>query len=296
MKTHTRTRWWPYAAGLLLVCLANQPVVGQDSADAPLPRLLDLGRWATADGDRPCTLRNRCLHFFLMPTGVASDPLGADLDSDLAAVDGAGSPPPGAGPENPDSPFQAALFADNPYFDFRRPGDVGGPGFYRIHTQVQLLETETTGCTLGLQAVTPAGLENDGLAGGPTAFYPNLAVFHELFDGLAFQGFVGKNLRARPGWDDQLGRSLQYGVALAHPVPFFDSPALPQVHFFLEALGRYRVDGEASPGGAAGVWELLPGMHWRMGDNCWLSGGVLMPLNSSRRDAGLWQLTCSWQF
>jgi hypothetical protein len=294
MRTHACIAWWLPAAGMLLLCLAATPVAGQEPAEPLLPRLTEMGRWAVGESDQPCVLRNRCIRFFHMPTGVISDPLGADLDSDPPPGD-ADAGRPAADADDLDLPVQAALFQDNPYFDFQRPGDVGGPGYYHIYTQVQLFANETTACSLGLQAVTPAGLENDGLADGPTAFYPNLALVHELFDGLAVEGFVGKNLRARSGWEDHWGHSLHYGVALAHPLPGFDRDALPRVDFFVETLGRYRVDGDVRPGGPA-VWEVLPGLHWHVADNCWLTGGVLMPLTTLRRDPGLWQLTCSWQF
>jgi hypothetical protein len=283
---------WSCLVGVVVLCLACGSAAGQGTDEPLLPRLADLGRWATdTDNDRPCVLRNRCIRLFRMPTGFASDPVGADLDADQVPAD-AGTP---AATDDPDLPVQAALYSDNPYFDFRRPGDVGGPGFYRIYTQVQLFETDSTGCTLGLQAVTPAGLENDGLADGPTAFYPNLALVHEPFDGVAVAGFVGKSLRARPGWEDHMGHSLHYGVAVAQALPCLDTLALPRVHLFLEALGRYRVDGEASAGGQP-VWELLPGLHWQMRENWWLTGGVLMPLNAPLRDLNVWQVTCSWQF
>jgi hypothetical protein len=290
MKTATLCSRWTYAAALVLVGLAAGSAPGQAADDSSLPRFLDLVRAAGGDAERPSALRGRCVRFFRMPSGIAGEPVGADLDNDQPPGDAGGT-----SPEAPDLPVQAALYTDNPYFDFRRPGDVGGPGYYRIHTQVQLVETDTTGCTLGLQAVTPAGQENDGLADGPTVFYPNLALVQQLFDGLSFEGFVGKTMRARPGWEDHVGRSLHYGVALAHPVPGFDAPSLPQVHVFVEALGRYRIAGAESSGTPA-VWELLPGLHWRMGDSWWLSGGVIVPLNAGPRETGLWQVTCSWTF
>jgi hypothetical protein len=33
-----------------------------------------------------------------------------------------------------------------------------------------------------------------------------------------------------------------------------------------------------------------------MGTRWWLSGGVVVPLNTPRFESGLWQVTCSWQF
>jgi hypothetical protein len=301
MRTRALTSRWFFTAGLLLACLPGRPAWGQEfravPADPPeepiLPSPFELGRWAGAtDGDRAAAARGRAVHLFHMPTGFLSDPVEAALDPDLAPP---GEPAAAAEPDGADLPIQAAMYQDNPYFDFRRPGDPGGPGFYRIHTQLQVLGSETTGCTLGLQAVTPAGLENDGLADGPTVLVPNVALYHELFNGLEIQGFVGKNVRLRSGWEDHIKHSLHYGVALAHAVPGFDGGPLPHVDFFLEALGRYRMEGEARSGAPA-VWELLPGLHWRVGDNWWLSGGVLMPLNTPRFEMGKWQLTCSWQF
>jgi hypothetical protein len=293
MKTEALSRWWRYAAGLLLVCLAGGLLPAQQPDEPLLPRLTDVSRWAAPDTDRPSALRGRFLRFYQMPTPVTADPVGADLDNDPIPPDAGAAP--AADPDDLGLPVQAALYTDNPYFDFRRPGDVGGRGFYRIHTQLQLFETDTAGCTLGLQAVTPAGQENDGLADGPTLFYPNLALCQELFGGLAVEGFVGKNVRARPGWEDHIGRSLNYGVAVAQPLPCLDTATLPQVHLFVEALGRYRIEGQAGPGGPS-VWQLLPGLHWRMGDNWWMSGGVLVPLTPGPRESGLWQVTCSWQF
>ena len=299
MPPRALTTPWLSTAGLLLACLLGRPAFGQEvravapdpTEDPILPRPFDLGRWAT-DSAPSAAARARCVHLFHMPTGFLSDPVGADLDPD---ADAAAVPVPD--PDGDDLPVQAALYLDKPYFDFRRPGDPGGLGFYRIHTQLQVVENETTGCTLGLQAVTPAGLENDGIEDGPTVLVPNVALYHELFGGLEVQGFLGKNLRLRPGWEDHIKHSLDYGVALAHPVPGFDvdSGPLPRVDFFLEALGRYRMAGEVRPGGPA-AWDLLPGLHWRMGESWWLSGGVLLPLTAPRFDASGWQLTCSWQF
>ena len=295
---------WFSAAGLLLACLLGRPAFGQEifavppdpAAEPILPKPSELGRWVVSpDEDRSAAARARCLRLFHMPTGFLSDPVGADVDPDPVPGDPDAAAAPAPDPDGADLPIGATLFLDRPYFDFRLPGDPGGLGFYRIHTQLQLLENETTGCTIGLQAVTPAGLENDGVEDGPTVLVPNVALYHELFGGLAVQGFLGKYVRLHPGWEDHVGRSLNYGVALAHPVPGFDSGPLPRIDLFVEALGRYRVDGTDSPG-APPVWQLLPGLHWRVGENWWLSGGVLVPLGTPRVEAGKWQLTCSWQF
>jgi hypothetical protein len=58
------------------------------------------------------------------------------------------------------------------------------------------------------------------------------------------------------------------------------------MYLFFQALGRYRYDGDPSSQRRTGTWELVPGIHWRMGDNCWMS------LGASRFSL----LTCSWQF
>jgi hypothetical protein len=259
-----------------------------------LPRALDYCAGAGSDSDRPLTNRPGSIRLFHMPTGFLSGPLGADLDADAVPPD-AGDAGMAPRSDGADVPLQAAMIADNPFFDFRRPGDVGGLGFYRIETQVQVLETERAGCTLGLQAITPAGLEVDGLADGPTVCRPNLAWFHEVGEGGALQGFVGKNFRLNSGWGEHLGAGFAYGMAVNHPLPWFDASPMPRIHVFVEALGRYRIDGETNGRGAA-AWELLPGLHWRVGDGCWLSGGVIVPLNAARPDVGLWQVTASWQF
>src|SRR5690242_6578890 len=147
MPPRALTSPWLSAVGLLLACLLGRHVAAQevravdpDPAEEPiLPRPFDLSRLA-ADADRSAA-RGRAVHLFHMPTGFLSDPVGAEADAD---TDPAGSPAPD--PDGADLPIQAALYPDNPYFDFRRPGDPGGPGFYRIHTQLQVLEYDTTGC------------------------------------------------------------------------------------------------------------------------------------------------------
>jgi hypothetical protein len=301
MRTHALPIPWVSATGLLLACLLGRPAFGQvpltvpadPPADPVLPRPADVGRWlASPDADRAAA-RSRYVRLFHMPTGFLSDPVGSDLDPDPSP----GAPDTATAPDadGADLPVGATLSLDYPYFDFRLPGDPGGAGFYKIHTQLQVLESEKTGCTIGLQALTPAGLENDGVEEGPTVLVPNIALYHELFEGLEVQGFVGKNVRCRSGWGDHPGRSLDYGVALAHPLPGFDTGPLPRVDLFVEALGRYRMNGTDTNAGPPSL-NLVPGLHWRMGDNWWLSGGVLLPVGTPRMDVGKWQLTCSWQF
>jgi hypothetical protein len=297
MKFHAHTQRLWCACGLVVLLLTSRHAPAQDPTPLPqpvssellLPHALDFSGSAASDSDRPLAGCPGSIRLFHMPTGFLSGPLGSDLDADAAPAE-SGDAPPG-----PDLPVQAAMILDNPFFDFRRPGDVGGLGFYRIETQVQVLQFEKAGCTLGLQAITPAGLEVDGLADGPTVCSPNFAWFHEVGDGGAIQGFVGKKLRLDSGWGEHLGAGFEYGMAVNHPVPGFDAGPLPRIQVFVEALGRYRIDGETNARGPA-AWELLPGLHWRVANGCWLSGGVIVPLNTTRSDTGLWQVTASWQF
>src|SRR5581483_1463210 len=119
--------------------------------------------------------------FFRIPYGYLPD--GGEPE--------AGEPPAG----DDDGRWQFAMGNDNPYLSFRRPGDPGGVGYLKVQTLVPFLEGPHTEVSLGLQAVTPAGLESDGLADGHTVLSPTLVWFHDL-GGLAVQGFVGQHLPA----------------------------------------------------------------------------------------------------
>jgi hypothetical protein len=57
------------------------------------------------------------------------------------------------------------------------------------------------------------------------------------------------------------------------------------LYVFLQALGRYQYEADARTGRAAN-WDLVPGVHFRLSDKCWMS------LGASRN--GLF--TCSWRF
>jgi len=243
--------------------------------------------------DSSCCGRSMACRLFRMPSALPTDPVGLEADIDPVPAEAAGAP--NDRDSTGDGRLKIAIGTDNPFFAFRRPGDPGGVGFYRLHSQVLLFDSEKVGLSMGLRAVTPAGLEADGVADGPTVLSPHFAWFHEVGDGTAVQGFIGKNLRANSRWSDSLERQINYGVALQRPVLGTESTPGRSVHLFLEALGRYRVDGDPSQR-ALPNWELLPGIHWRLGETWWMSGGIMMPLNAPRPDAHLWQITCSWQF
>jgi hypothetical protein len=189
---------------------------------------------------------------------------------------------------------------DNPYFDFRRRGDPGGLGFYRVNTQLQVFDTPTTACSLGLQAVVPAGIQYYGVQDGPTVFSPHFGLFHALDDDTAVQCFVGKHMLVN-GTGPSAGtisRDVQYGMAVQRSLASLGAEPLRNVYFYMGALGQYRAERNESAGGTA-LWEVLPGLHWRLADNWWVSGGVLLPVGPARADSasGLpWQFTCSFQF
>ncbi|HZT78717.1 MAG TPA: hypothetical protein VFA26_00725, partial [Gemmataceae bacterium] len=255
--------------------------------DPVLPRGLDLWRLAPeSDAPRPAGAGR--IRLFGMPTGCAMEPIGIQDDDELPP----GTPPT---PGEPDGGrLQFAMGNDNPFFDFRQPGDPGGVGFFRLYSQVQCFATGRTGCTLGLQAVTPAGTQYNGLPDGPTFLSPNLAVSHELADGMGLHGFVGKDLRAAGGWTEDWKRGINCGVAVHRPLPGSGEVLPANLFLFVEALGRIRPEEQAS--GQVPPWKLLPGLHWRLSDNWWVSGAVMVPMHAPRPENGLWHLTCSFQF
>jgi hypothetical protein len=148
--------------------------------------------------------------------------------------------------------------------------------------------------------VTPAGAEQGGVEYGQTVISPAFSLFHSLADGTAFQGFVSKglsftnpaNLTDTLSHANQLNRSMEYGMAVQRSV----LPADNSVFWFVEALGRYRYDS-TTQGSAQASMEVLPGMHLKLNESWWLSGGVILPVNQNRPiDGHLWQITCSFQF
>jgi hypothetical protein len=242
---------------------------------------------------KPALPDNRIRLFRIAP-GFVADPLGI-VDDDPATP----SDPTAAHPANERGLdwVQVWMGNDNPFFDLRRPGDPGGVGYYRVQSQVQLLESATTGLAVGLQAVTPAGREYNGVEDGPTVFSPNVSVFHTLDDGTAIQGFVGKHVNVNsPRFGNELGHAVQCGMAVQRPLLGPSEGTAGNVFVFVEALGRYRYDGAAGLGAnPLSAWEMVPGLHWKMASNWWMSGGVVVPLDN-RPSGNHWQFTCSIQF
>jgi hypothetical protein len=234
------------------------------------------------------------IRLFGMPTGYLKDPVGLDLEDDTTfAVDSASTSV--MSPEyGDDGRMGIALGVDNPFLDIRFPGDPGGFGYYKINTQYQIFDNQYTFLSMGLQAYTPAGLESEGIARGPTVFRPTLACTQELLGGTAVHGFVGRNVSARAGWTANWERGLRYGLAFQSPTLWSSEGTGRCLHMFVEALGNSRrvpFQPVLPP-----TWEIIPGLHWQLGDNWWLSSGVIVPLKTYRTDSGLLQITCSLRF
>ncbi len=253
--------------------------------------LPDLNLWAALAQPDPMLPPQRTPRIRLprMPLTFLGDPLGINPDSDDWPAEA--DVPVSDGDRNA---LQVAMGADNPFLDFRRRGSPGGVGYYRLHTQVALFDTGITGCTLSCNAVRPAGVESNGLNDGPSFVSPALTVFHDFGDGTALHGFVGKDLRANSAWRDGVtDNNFHYGVALQQPVPVVTTDPGKGLFVFVEALGRY---GERD-GTMNYSWELVPGLHYRMSDSWWLSGGLLVPLGPTRSgNAGQWHVGCQWQY
>jgi hypothetical protein len=273
------------SACVLLVAAGAAVAQVPDFSRAPL-----LPAAALTPSEGPATPQaapNRIRLFWMQPGFVNELPW---LDSDDRTPE---QPDPEPGPDW----ISVTMGNDNPYFDFRRPGDPGGVGFARVETQVQLFDTRRTAFAFGLQAVTPLGRQSDGLADnqGPTVVTPALSLYHELDDGLAFQGFVGKNMPLMNSATQTVRRNLQYGLALHRPLSTDAADPLSNLYVSVGALGTVRRnEPERNPL----TWELLPGLHWKPSEAWWMSAGYILPVNSSPTQApnGHWQLTCSWQY
>jgi len=221
----------------------------------------------------------------MMP-GFFADPVGLDSGDDPVTVGDPAASQSGSKDGDGLGRIQVLMGNDNPFFDFRWRGDPGGVGFYKMHSQVQLLDSGCTSVCLNCQAVTPAGLEAGGVGDGPTVVTPALGLFQELGWGTALQGYVGTNLRTAPHVADRLDGGYHCGVSWQCPLPgLVSTDEKTGVYVFMQALGRYRYEGDSQQGRPA-VWEFVPGIHWRIAESCWMSvGGTRNSL-----------LTCSWRY
>jgi hypothetical protein len=204
------------------------------------------------------------LRMFGMPTGFLANPFGLVDDDDLALT----NDPANQGQKDDDlRNLQIVIGSDNPYFDLLRPGNPGGIGYTRVYSQYQVFDSGTTSLCLNMLAYAPTGLQNGGIANGPTTFCPAISCFHDLGQGTALQGFVCQNVNARPGWEDNWSTRMFYGLAWQCPLLGIDKDQ--GVFFFVQAMGRFYTDENTT----RPAMTILPGIHWRVGDNCWLSVG-----------------------
>ncbi len=284
-RTHHRRAAW-IAPGLSLLLILPAALRAEEVIDwtqVPiLPQDLDTESAASAGAARANRIR-----LFRIAPGFLSDPVGL-ADPDEAPGDDAAD----AGPDW----LTVTMGPDNPFFDLRQPGDPGGVGYYKVNTQVQLFDTPSTGCAVSCQAVKPAGRDNDGLDDGPTVVSPSFSLFHALDDGTAIQGFVGKHVSLNSTSTGQLDQSVQYGMAVQRPILPAGPDGSGNVFVFVEALGRYRYDTTTVSTGTPNGLEVLPGLHWQMAPNWWMSGGVVLPVNTAPTTVNQWQITCSFQF
>jgi hypothetical protein len=236
------------------------------------------------------------IRLFRFAPGFLADPIGMlDDDSALPGVQsmpGASLIPPSqdSGPDW----IQVGMGSDNPYFDLRRPGDPGGFGFYRVNTQVSLLDSPTTACAVGLQTVTPTGAQFGGLQNGPTVVVPAFSVFHAITERFAVQGFVSKNVPISDASASPLQRNVQYGVAIQRPLLADGPEGLRNLFFSVGALGQLTPERDSVR--LVPNYDVLPGFQWHVNENWWLSSGLLVPLGPTRAAPGQWQLSCSLQF
>ena len=205
------------------------------------------------------------LRMFGMPAGFLANPFGLVDDDDLALINDATA----AQLQKDDDcrNMQIAFGPDNPYFDLMRPGNPGGIGYTRVYSQYQVFDSGKTSLCLNMLAYTPTGLQNGGIANGPTTFCPAVSWFQDLGQGTALQGFVCQNVNARPGWEDNWSSRMFYGMAWQCPLLGVDKDQ--GVFFFVQAMGRFYYDENS----ARPAMTILPGIHWRISDNCWLSVG-----------------------
>jgi hypothetical protein len=290
------------AAGLILGLLTAGPsAVRSQTIDAwdpssAIPKDFGLAGSATSS---PSASNPQRIRIFRIAPGFISDPVGLQDVDDTPPGAVSSTPPPlpdnGSGPDW----IQVAMGTDNPYFDFRQRGDPGGVGFYRLNTQLQLVDTRATSCALCLQAVSPAGIQYNGVPDGPTVFSPQLGWFHAIDNDTAVQGYIGKHMLVNStGTSPVLQRNLQYGMAVQRSLASLGAEPLRNVYVYMGALGQYRPEHNENSGTTL-LWQMLPGVHWKLADNLWVSGGVILPVGPSRFETSTalpWQLTCSFQF
>jgi hypothetical protein len=285
MKAFRFPRFIPVWTATALVFAANADVSAQNPLfprDGAMAKpLVDFESLPPPPREQPTSGGTARLRLFGMPTGFLRDPIGVDSDDPVPLFDWTGAK---TSTDDDSAGLLVTMGTYNPFFDMLRPDDPRGLGYYKFHSQMQVLDVGRTSVSLTLQALTPAGVESGGLANGPTILTPAFAWFHDLGAGNALQGYVGQNIHANSQWTDNLGTRIHYGLGVQCPVPGFCPQPDQGLFFFIQAMGRYRCDNR--PDGRASVWEVIPGLHWRLNENCWFSVGA------SRLSLFTW----AWQF
>ena len=275
-----------------IVLLVSATATGRGGADEPgdgnvigmFPRDFLIGAGSATPA--PSVPRSNRVALFRIAPAFLTDPIG--LDSDDPST---GDPAPTPEADDGWNWLQVAFGNDNPFLDLRRRGDPGGVGYYRVQSQIQLFDSPTTVCALNLKAVTPAGREVNGVAGGPTFVSPAVSFFQSLDENFALQAFVSKNMRLDTPLRGSVLDAVECGMSIQRPL--LDGPCgSGRLYMFVEALGRYHYDTTTDQ---AAVLEMVPGVHWRMNESWWVSGGWTVPV-SARTETGRWQITCWMHF
>lgn len=249
------------------------------------PMLSESMRYLPERGANDNLRRTPRFQLFGMPPAFLCDPLGLDSGDDPNLIEDAGASYSGPGDDDLGTDVRVAMGEDNLYLDPRRQGEPGGAGFWKVQSLLQLVDLEATSLCLGLQAVMPAGPETGGVDSGPTVLSPSLAWFHDLGEGAAVHGFVGQQIQANSRWRNHLGADVQCGMAVQYPVLSLESTSAQGLYVFLQALGRLNDEADLARRKRP-AWEVVPGLHWRMNERCWLSmGGSRLSL-----------ITCSWKY
>ncbi|OAI51796.1 hypothetical protein AYO44_04830 [Planctomycetaceae bacterium SCGC AG-212-F19] len=229
------------------------------------------------------------LRFFGTPCGCASQIFASSQDEDI--------PVPDANDAN--DPIFARLDVwvgnDNPYFDLRRPGMLGGVGYYRVNADYWLLDEPRSSFVIHCRAVTPAGLAAGGIEHGPTIVRPGLTWSQVLGPTITAQAFVETKMVG--GTKPVAGpeEAFRYGFAVQHALLDDFTLDSGEVYLFVQALGRNAAVGPPGTPGAS-RWDVVPGVRWEPDETFWLSGGVMFGSGRGRTEALLWQITCACRF
>lgn len=184
---------------------------------------------------------------------------------------------------------------DNPNFAFRRQGDPGGVGFFRVSSQFQLFDSAGTSCALCLNAVSPSGQENDGLpdSKGATVLMPAFSLSHAFDEGTWLLLSVGTNLTLQNPTPQPSRRDWQYGFGVYHSLATDGNGPFRNVYVSVEALGQQR---EMRDVRSPVTWDVLPGLHWKPASNWTLSGAFALPMAARSDTPQQWQIICTVQF